>query len=339
MFLWFLCLVVAVPGGLPAAAANQGPRTVADYSARLDQAKRGIDEVIERESPAPALINRMNAFKRLLPVNEEVEFGGAVIRINNAWFHETLDKVIENAGGDIEQRHSMLREVSDRLTNLERSVKGARVAGDEGAQDQRARLNNILARPEYQPAQEKESMLQGWINKIKNFIYLLLQKLLGGSSTREQNTGLVTLFRALVFLAAVAFLVFGAVKLAQRLHRLKKAEGGSEAREILGEEMAEEATAADLFSQAVDLARQGEYRKAIRRTYVALLCELEQRGKLRLHRTKTNRDYIDAMRSEQLLFPRFSVITNSFERVWYGQEGATEEEFKKFVALYRETVK
>ena len=65
----------------------------------------------------------------------------------------------------------------------------------------------------------------------------------------------------------------------------------------------------------------------------------EQRGKLRLGRSKTNRDYLDAMRSEQRIYPTFSVMTNAFEHVWYGQERATEDEFREFVALYQEMVK
>src|SRR5262249_23360833 len=122
-----------------------------------------------------------------------------------------------------------------------------------------------------------------------------------------------------------------------RARRAPKKEG--ETREALGEEIAEDVTAADLFANASELARQGEYRKAIRRAYIALLCDLEQHGKLRLSRSKTNRDYLDAMRSEQLMYPTFSVMTNSFEHVWYGQERVAEDEFREFITLYQDLVK
>src|SRR5262245_51231942 len=73
----FSCFIITFPGPQSTlAASNQGLRTVGDYSTRLDRAKQEIDEVIENESPAPALINRMNALKRLLPPHEDVEFGG-----------------------------------------------------------------------------------------------------------------------------------------------------------------------------------------------------------------------------------------------------------------------
>jgi hypothetical protein len=345
LLLQFLCscFIITFPGLQSVLAdSNQRFRTVDDYSTRLDQATQEIEEVIESESPAPALVNKMNAIKRLLPSHEDVEFGGAIIRVDNAWLHEALDNVIKNAAGDIEQRHSMLIEISDRLDNLQQSVKEGQGAQEQLSQGQRERLNAILARAEYQPEQKKESMLQGWYRKIRDSLIRLLERLFGRSSAREpqaRGAGLVTVFRILVFLAVLAVLVFGTAKFARRLQRRRKPEEEVETREVLGEEIAEETTAADLFTQASELAQQGEYRKAIRRAYIALLCDLEQRGKLRLRRSKTNRDYLDAMRSDHQIYPTFSMMTESFEHVWYGQERATEKQFNDFVSLYHETAK
>src|SRR5262245_37149754 len=150
--------------------------TAGDYANRLHHAEQAIDEVIKRESAAPELMSRMNAIKRLLPAKEEVEFKGSIIRVDNGWLHEALNNVIENAGGDIEQRHSMLSEISDRLDNLQRSVKEAQNTPNQAFQDERARLDNILARSEYQPEETRESTLQNWIRKIKSFIARLLEK-------------------------------------------------------------------------------------------------------------------------------------------------------------------
>lgn len=323
-------------------AVVQGASTISDYANRLNQAEQITDEVMEEESPAQELVIRMNAIKRLLPASEKVGFGASTIDVDNAWLHKALDNVIENARGDIEQRHSMLSEIADRLANLQRSVKAAQETPESSLQDQRARLDNILARSEYQPEERRESTLENWVRRIRNFIINLLDKLFGGAPSRAPASGggrLVVVIRILVSLAVLAALIFGAFKLAQRLQTRKKPEDEAETREVLGEEVADDATAADLFAKASELAQQGEYRKAIRRAYIALLCDLEQRGKLRLSRSKTNRDYLDAMRPEQRIYPTFSAMTNAFEHVWYGQERATEDEFKNFVELYQETVK
>jgi hypothetical protein len=321
------------------AVLAQGHSTAGDYANRLDRAERAVDEAIERNTPASELAPTV---KSLLPASEEVEFNGAITRVDNTWLHEGVDKVVRNSEGEAERRHSMLSEISDRLARLRQSVIAAQKAEDRALDEQRARLDGILARPEYQPEEKRESTIARWIRQIKDFIYRLLIKLFGGSSAREPRSagGLVTVLRALIFLFVIAVLIFGAVKLARRFQTRKKpAANEAETREALGEEIAEDATAADLFAMASEMARQGEYRKAIRRAYIALLCEFDQRGKLRLGRSKTNRDYLEAMRSEQRIYPTFSVMTNAFEHAWYGQARATEEEFQNFVMLYQEVIK
>jgi Domain of unknown function (DUF4129) len=318
----------------------QGRSTVDDYANRLDRAERSVKEAIERKSKAPELASKMNEVKRLLPVSEEVEFNGATTRVDNAWLHKAVDSAVKTEG-DAERRLQMLDEISTCLARLRQSVNSAQTAEDRASQDQRARIDNILARPEYQPEEERESTIARWIRHVKEFFNRLLGKLFGGAPMRAPQTGggLEMVLQALIFMVLAAALLFGAAKLVRRFQARQKPAIKAETREALGEEIPEYATAADLFAMASELARQAEYRKAIRRAYIALLCDLDQRGKLRLGRSKTNRDYLDAMRSEQRIYPTFSVMTLAFERAWYGQARATEEEFHNFVSLYQEAIK
>jgi hypothetical protein len=110
-------------------------------------------------------------------------------------------------------------------------------------------------------------------------------------------------------------------------------------REILGVEITEETTTEDLLAAARALAQLGDYRGAVRRAYLALLYELEQRGKLRLHRSKTNRDYLDALRNEAALYPAFALLTRNFEQIWYGQALATDSDFDSFLNGYQQALK
>jgi hypothetical protein len=322
------------------AVLAQGLSTTGDYADRLDRAERMVIEAIEQNSADQALALMV---KRLLPASEEVEFNGAITRVDNVWLHEAMNNVVRKAEGEAESRNSMLIEISARLARLRQSVEATKTAEARALQEQGEKLGKILSRPEYQPEEKRESTIERWIRRIKEFIHHWLIKLFGGSSARDPRSGgagLVMIIRALIILVVVAAVIFGAVKLARRIQtRNKPGVEKAETREALGEEIAEDATATDLFAMASELARQGEYRKAIRRAYIALLCEFDQRGKLRLGRSKTNRDYLDAMRSEQRVFPTFSVMTSAFERSWYGQARATEEEFKNFVMLYQEAIK
>jgi hypothetical protein len=331
MFLGSLCAL---------RVSAQGRSTVDDYANRLDRAERSVKEAIERKSKAPELATRMNEVKRLLPVSEEVEFNGATTRVDNAWLHKAVDSAVKTEG-DAERRLQMLGEISTSLARLRQSVKSAQTAEDRASQDQRARIDNILARPEYQPEEERESTIARWVRHMKELFVRLLGKLFSRPSARATQTGggLYMVLQALILLVLAAALIFGAAKLVRRFQVRQKPAEKAETREALGEEIPEYATAADLFAMASELARQAEYRKAIRRAYIALLCDLDQRGKLRLGRSKTNSDYLDAMRSEQRIYPTFSVMTLAFERAWYGQARATEEEFHNFVSLYQEATK
>jgi hypothetical protein len=331
MFLGSLCAL---------RVSAHGRSTVDDYANRLDLAERSVKEAIERKSKATELATKMNEVKRLLPVSEEVEFNGATTRVDNAWLHKAVDSAVKTEG-DAERRLQMLGEISTCLARLRQSVKSAQTAEDRASQDQRARIDNILARPEYRPEEERESTIARWIRHMKEFFDRQLRKLFGGPRARAPQTGggLYMVLQALIFLVLAAALIFGAAKLVRLFQVRQKPAEKAETREALGEEIPEYATAADLFAMASELARQAEYRKAIRRAYIALLCDLDQRGKLRLGRSKTNRDYLDAMRSEQRIYPTFSVMTLAFERAWYGQAYATEEEFHNFVSLYQEAIK
>ena len=114
------------------AVLAQGLSTVGDYANRLERAKQAMDEVIEQNIPAPGACGQDESrSRRLAPASEDVEFNGSIIRVDNAWLHDAVNNVIKNAGGDIEQRRSMLREISDRLARLKQSVNEPQTTQDQ----------------------------------------------------------------------------------------------------------------------------------------------------------------------------------------------------------------
>ena len=95
-----------------------------------------------------------------------------------------------------------------------------------------------------------------------------------------------------------------------------------------------EATATDLLSEAEALARQGDLRAAFRKAYIALLVELGDRKMISLAHHKTNRDYLNSLRSVPQLHSRMRGLTDSFERHWYGFANATPNDWQDFRAGY-----
>jgi hypothetical protein len=113
------------------------------------------------------------------------------------------------------------------------------------------------------------------------------------------------------------------------------------ARVVLGERVEAEQTASDLLDEAERLARAGEMRGAIRKAYVALLCELGDRGVVRLAQHKTNRDYLDAVRraADPRLYAEMLPLTNDFELHWYGLRPASDADWQTFKTRCRTVLK
>ena len=111
-----------------------------------------------------------------------------------------------------------------------------------------------------------------------------------------------------------------------------------EARVILGERLAPEQTAADLMNEAEALARRGELRAAIRKAYIAVLCELGDRKVITLSQHKTNRDYLRALREKRTLLGEMQKLTNSFENHWYGFQQATPDDWTSFRSGYQKVI-
>jgi hypothetical protein len=110
---------------------------------------------------------------------------------------------------------------------------------------------------------------------------------------------------------------------------------------ILGERLEAEQTAADLLDDAEQLARAGDLRGAIRKAYVALLCELGDRGVVRLAQHKTNRDYLNAVRraAPTRLYTEMLPLTFDFELHWYGLQDASDSDWQSFKTRCRQALR
>jgi hypothetical protein len=76
---------------------------------------------------------------------------------------------------------------------------------------------------------------------------------------------------------------------------------------------------AQLWRQADEKARAGDYLGAVRTIYLAVLAMLHQGGFIRYERTRTNGEYADQLRPRQWLQRPFLGLTGVFEVKWYGE--------------------
>ncbi len=91
----------------------------------------------------------------------------------------------------------------------------------------------------------------------------------------------------------------------------------------------------DPLGTARECAGKGDYRAAIRLTYIAALWKLGEGGILTLEKNRTNWEYQRALRKQsQSVHDDLLPATRLFDRIWYGKQAGTEREFQMVSAIY-----
>ncbi len=298
------------------------------------------------EQKSEIQISLQNIKNDLLKI-KTVEVDGVSIEIDNAWLAEKLGE-IENA----KNRDELLNQVTEQLTTLGQKLDEVekQTLGNSTKNQDKLKLQEILSRNEYQKAiqeEEKEknqSWFQKWLESVLKAFDEWWRSLFPESPqiqtpSSESLGSLSIILQVLIVGLALGIVGFVVYKFAPFLFGIKRKEKKErKSRVILGETISADQDSADILSDADLLAQKGDLRGAIRKGYIALLCELNDRKIIGLAQHKTNRDYLRDVRKDKPLHQNMDVLTNSFERHWYGFSNADEQDWQEFRAKYRETV-
>lgn len=281
--------------------------------------------------------------RRDLPARERVELPGGAVEVDNGWLAQELDAYAKLAPDKLDEKKLAVGRVVERLGALSRELDAA-AAAREGARDteaEKGRLQSILRRPEYNEQASKGGALARLWDEIVNLLKKLVPK------TKPMQPGaagaLSLVARVFIYALAAAVIVFVVWRFGPdvwtRVSTRRRRAREREARVILGETLAPDESAATLFAEAERLARAGSYRAAIRKAYVAVLCELGDRKLVRLARHKTNRDYLNGVRDRAELHAALRPLTVNFERHWYGFAPASPSDWDEYRALCEQAIK
>ncbi len=281
--------------------------------------------------------------------SEKIEWKDESVETNNQWLWEYLVQ-FESEAKNSPKRRLILTSISERLDALDKKIGELenQTFSSRAKDEDKQKLTEILRREEYQkPEERNESFFQKLSRQIQEIYRKIINWLesffprpdFSGSSANGFQTFsfvLQIILYALV-LGVIAFLIRRfAPFLAGRFRRkvkLKKDE-----RIILGERISAEETAQNLFAEAENLAREGNLRAAIRKGYIALLCELADRKIIGLAQNKTNRDYLRDVRGRNEIYQNMNGLTLNFERHWYGFESADINDWEEFKNGYEEII-
>jgi hypothetical protein len=318
-FLAITALVFAFAGVVSAA-------TLSDYRTRLSQAASVIQQLetpdyyTDDSNQRDALVaNALARLRQLVPETENVTFNNQTIEVDNKWFHKALaqyEKKRSAGEHDADLIHSTREELRALIQRLD-DMKAPKASDDKDAN--KARLAEILRRSEYDKSAPQESAIgrlwdqfMRWLSKL----FPKIKPLQPGTGRSLSNIAQVIVIG--LSIALIAFLAWKFLPRYLRSRRSKKKPQKREPRIVLGERLEADQTAADLLEQAEALARTGDLRSAIRKAYIALLCELGDRKVISLAQHKTNRDYLMSVRTRSALYESMRKLTFSFERHWYG---------------------
>ena len=328
---------------LPARAAAAS--TLADYRERLQTAAAMVQGLAEEgeELTRKGSGEILAEVRLMLPAAEQVERAGApALEVDNSWLHDALDEYEKRAPGlKPEARSDALAALALRIEALGARVseleRGAAQARDKDAE--KGRLNNILRRPEFNRETAEGGALRRLVEQFFEWVRSLMpdvKPLRPGTNARVSQG-----VQWLVFGLCAAVLAYVGWLLWRRRRPSTKLRLTREARVVLGERLEADKEAADLLEEAEALARAGDLRGAIRKSYIALLCELGDRRVIRLAQHKTNRDYLQAVRkgAPPQLYTEMLPLTFNFELHWYGLQQASERDWEDFRTRCRQALK
>lgn len=318
-------------GVVLASATSVCAATLSEYQSRVQSAhhiaeRLYFDEQIVEVEPLIAQV------RALLPARETVEFDQTVLEVDNEWLGPELDTYLQIR--DYDERSLVIERVYSRLTVMNSHLQA--VLNDptsHATADERAKIEEILSRPEFRnPGDDPiAKFFRDLRKKISDFMIEIAKRLFGATEGSSFNAGL----RATILGVGLIALVLLVRSVAQAVARRRSGEVRGK-KTILGEEVDEFTTAADLATAARALANKGEYRSALRKLFVALIYQMDERDLVSLHADATNREYLALVRKFGGLHPVMASMTSTFERVWYGNEQVDRSVYDAFEKSHSE---
>ena len=331
-----------------AAASQAFAVSPAVYRASLGSAHLHVDQLLETVAKAETG-NRdvqresylIAQIRREIPETEKVEWPGGSVETANGWLFAELDAFQQEE--DSTKRAVILTAINERLASITEKIEELQnPAVSEPTKDQdKQKLAEILRREEYQKPQVKEeSMFQKWLREFMDWLARVFPSPAISPGTASGAGSLQFVLQILIYAVVIGLIGFLIYRFAPLLSRRFGGKTGrkKQDRVILGERIGMDELASDLFSEAELLAREGNLRAAIRKGYIALLCDLSDRKIIGLARHKTNRDYLRDVRRNARLFENMTGLTGNFERNWYGLRAAELADWEEFRTRYQQTI-
>jgi hypothetical protein len=293
---FLLMFAMVIPDPTAAQTVPPDPQTYTGWVREALAAARRGDRIGLEESGG-----------RLADVTHVQLADGTSIPVDNSWLRAELDH---------EPPDSAL--IAERLGSLADALAQPPGAAPEDALE---RLRAILSRPPY--ARPEPSPPPQWLIDLGNWLGRMIEALLRPLAPALPGTvnsvaWIIAGIGIILLLGVIIYLINGLRR--GVVSEAPKANDDPEAN----------LTAREAIDQAGSLARDGDYRTAVRFLYLAALLRLDERGLLHYDRALTNREYIERVRDNPALRETLTGIVETFDRVWYGHMSIDQAAFERY---------
>jgi len=197
-------------------------------------------------------------------------------------------------------------------------------------------LQAVLNSGEYQREKPGESWMSRagkWISERWNSIAEWFRKIFGFSS--GVGSGSATIMPYVLVVGLILLLAYG---IAYAMKNYSGERGVGQKKPKVDTILEPEETAAAEPDAWIDAAKRhaasGDYRRAYRAVFIAILIRMDRIGALKFERSKTNGDYVRTLRDRPALLLFLRPLANDFDARWYGHIQATEADFQKALDSY-----
>ena len=306
--------------------------TPAQYDGALAQVQAALvsqaqaiqaDEVPSGEAPS------LLAQQTLGPIRSIEAPGRAPVPVDSSRLVAAIQAA--EAVKDVVKKVDALGAVGGQITTLRDQIAHAGLAPDPLAAQRAARA--VLARPEFgsdlPPPPSLAERLAAWLDRV-----------LARFQPATPNANLPTvnpriILGILIVIAAAAFAVLvGVIVQAIGRRSIRSRPLALEEEEAV---LVEARDNQSLLALAEQQAKAGDYRRAFRLVYLAALVALDTGGVLRFDRSKTNWEYLRALRAAGRgdIYAALTPLTREFDQVWYGFAATDASHYARALAQYQ----
>ncbi len=289
----------------PETASTAAPIDLNGYLARLDEWSAATERLKDHPEEAAVL-------EKQLPQAWPVVIAGQHYVVSTDWLRKTLVSLEVNhwLAGDYS------KEIQIHLQVMRAQAESLAQAPSASPSLAQGKLEEILSRREFRGVHGPS-----WLDRLRERASALLLNVLERLLSRLRGhpvAGKVLLWSLVV--APLLALLFWVVRfLASRPLGVTLK---------LPEPVSTPTNWQALARQALAAAARGNYRDSIRLAYWAGVYRFEELGVWQVDRTRTHREYLRLLPESHPDRAPLAAITSRFERVWYGGQAASSDDFR-----------